>query len=320
MPNIIITQKIPDLTEELLNAAGHTVTILSEDGPLPKEQLIQKITGAEAIISVLTDKIDFEVMQAAGSNLKIIANYAVGFDNIDLEAAKKLNIVVTNTPGVLTEAVAEHTIALILAVAKHINQADAFVRGGQYKHWLPLGFLGNQIWGQTIGIVGLGRIGSFLAEMCFYGFKMNITYFDVKRDERFEMDLKAEYRDLSSLLKEADIVSINVPLLPSTHHLISTKELELMKPSAILVNTSRGPVLDEAALVTALQNKKIAGAGLDVFEFEPALSPGLSDLDNVVLTPHTASATHEAREAMAKIAAQNVIAVLSGQSPLNSVL
>lgn len=323
---IIITQQIPEIAEELLKKAGHSVDVLSQDGPPSREKLLASVKGADAMISVLTDKIDGEVMDGDRAQLKIIANYAVGYDNIDLEAAKQRNIIITNTPGVLTEAVAEHTVALMFAVAKRIAESDKFMRAGKYKHWLPMGLaasgeegLGQQLWGKTMGIVGLGRIGSFLAEICFYGLKMKIVYNDVKRDDRFEMELKAEFHGLPTLLAQSDVVSINVPLLDSTRHLISAKELQIMRKTAILINTSRGPVIDENALVTALREHEIAGAGLDVFENEPNLADGLRDLSNVVLTPHSASATLEARIAMAEIAAQNIIKVLSGKPAMTPV-
>lgn len=319
MSTIIITQEIPEIAQELFKKAGHSVDVLSKDGPLPHSELKKKVAGADAIVSVLTDKIDAEVMDSTGKKLKIIANYAVGFDNIDVKEAKKRAIIVTNTPGVLTESVAEHSVALMFAVAKRIVESDTFVRDGRYKHWMPMGFIGQQLWGKTIGIVGLGRIGSMLAEICYRGLRMRVLYNDMKHDERLEMELGAEYHLLPTLLERADVVSINVPLMPSTRHLISGKELRLMKKTAILINTSRGPVVDEKALVTALKDGTIAGAGLDVFENEPALAPGLSKLANVVLTPHIASATLEARTAMATIVATNVIEALKGNTPPNVV-
>lgn len=317
--NIIITQQIPEIAQELLKKAGHSVKILSKDGPLAPTELRQQAKGADAIISILTDKINGEVMDSAGKNLKIIANYAVGYDNINLEDAKMRNIFVTNTPGALTESVAEHSLALMFAVAKRIVEADTFTRQGKYKHWLPVGFIGQQLWGKTIGIVGLGRIGSMLAEICYRGLRMKILYNDVAHDHRFESELGAQFHALPILLGKSDFISINVPLLPSTRHLIGEKELSQMKPNAILINTSRGPVVDETALVRALEKNKIAGAGIDVFENEPKLTSGLKELKNIVITPHIASATLEARTEMAQIVAKNVIAVLAGREPINPV-
>lgn len=319
MPKIVITQKIPDIAEKMLSEAGYDVDILSHDSPPTPEELRAEVAGATALVTDVNDTVDDALMAAAGDSLKLIANFAVGFNNIDLEAAHKRGIIVTNTPGSLAEAVAEHSIALILAVSKQIVPADKFVRSGQFHYWQPMGFLAPHLWGRTIGIVGLGQIGSFLASICFYGFKMNVLYNDLQRNERFEMDVKAQYCELPELLEQADIVSLNVPLLPSTHHLISTDQLKKMKDTAILINTSRGPVIDEKALVEALQNKEIMGAGLDVFENEPDLEPGLVELDNVVLTPHIASATIEARDDMATLVAKNVIAVLSGHPPISQV-
>jgi glyoxylate reductase len=319
MPKIVITQKIPDIAEKMLSEAGYDVDILSHDSPPTPEELRAEVAGATALVTDVNDTVDDALMAAAGDSLKLIANFAVGFNNIDLEAAHKRGIIVTNTPGSLAEAVAEHSIALILAVSKQIVPADKFVRSGQFHYWQPMGFLAPHLWGRTIGIVGLGQIGSFLASICFYGFKMNVLYNDLQRNERFEMDVKAQYCELPELLEQADIVSLNVPLLPSTHHLISTDQLKKMKDTAILINTSRGPVIDEKALVEALQNKEIMGAGLDVFENEPDLEPGLVELDNVVLTPHIASATIEARDDMATLVAKNVISVLSGHPPISQV-
>lgn len=319
MSKIIITQTIPEIAEQLLKKAGHEVEVLSKLGPPSHSNVKEKIKGAEAIITDVNDKVNSDFFDAAGPDLKIVANFAVGYNNIDLKAAYDRNITITNTPGALAEAVAEHTVALMLAVAKQIIQADKFVRSGKFHYWQPMGFLAPHLWGKTIGIVGLGRIGSFVAEICFNGFKMKVLYNDIKRDERFEMGLKATYHELPTLLKRADIISLNVPLLPETHHLIGSKELNSMKKTAILINTARGPIIDEKALVKALQDKKIAGAGLDVFENEPDLEPGLDKLDNVVLTPHIASATIEARIDMATIVAKNVIAVLDGKGPLSPV-
>lgn len=317
-PLIVVTRKIPDVGLDMLQKK-YVVKISPHDRILKRNELKRIVRGADAILSILTDKIDGEIMDAAGKNLKIVANYAVGFDNIDLKAAAERKIYVTNTPGVLTESVAEHTFALILAVAKRIAEADRFVRGGNYRGWEPELLLGQQLWGKTIGIVGLGRIGSFVTQIAYGGFKMKVLYHDIKRNEEYEMMFSAEYRELSALLKESDIVTLHVPLLPSTHHLIGAKELRTMKKSAILVNTSRGPVVDEKALVTALGKKQIAGAGLDVYEFEPKFAPGLTKLANIILTPHTASATREARDAMSRLAAENIIAALSGKVPPNLV-
>lgn len=315
MAKVFITRKIPEPANELLKNAGFEVDVNSQDKVLTKEELKKAVVGFDAVLSLLSDHIDGEIMDAAGSQLKIIANYAVGFDNIDIEAAKARNILVTNTPGVLTEAVAEHTFALLMAAARRIVEADKFTREGKYKQWEPFGFIGPQVWGKIIGIIGLGRIGSWVGEIAFNGFRMKILYYDVKRNPEFEMENQATFGEIDQILAQADFVTLHVPLIPETRHLINAQKLKLMKNTAILINTSRGPVVDENALVQALENGTINAAALDVFENEPVLTPGLADLPNVVLTPHTASATREAREAMSKIAAENIIAALLGQKP-----
>lgn len=316
MAKVVITRKIPGPAEEMLQKAGFEVSISPKPRPLSREELKNFVVGADAILSLLTDKIDGEIMDATGENLKIVANYAVGFDNINLDDAKKRNIAVTNTPGVLTESVAEHTFALMLAVAKNIVEADKFTRAGHYQSWEPELFLGTQLYQKTIGIIGAGRIGSFVAKAA-KGFEMKILYQDINRNPDFEAATGAQFVDLPALLANADFVSIHVPLLPETKHLLGEAHFNLMKKTAILTNTSRGPVVDEVALVEALKSGTIAGAGLDVYENEPNLTPGLAELKNVVLTPHTASATVETRGAMSKIAAENIIAVLSGKEALN---
>lgn len=316
---VYVTRPIPEEGINLLKKKGFQVDINPENKILSKEELKKVFASYDAVLTLLTDKVDEDVLLASGNDLKIVANYAVGYDNIDVKTATEKKIMVSNTPGVLTEAVAEHTFALLLTVAKRIVEADRFVREGKYKQWEPLGFLGPQIWGKTIGIIGLGRIGSFVAQIAHGGFNMEIIYYDVSKNEEFEMRFSAKYHDLTSLLKKSDFITIHVPLIPSTHHLIGAKELGMMRETAILVNTSRGPVVDEHSLVEALKEKKIAGAGLDVFEHEPDLAEGLNHLPNVALTPHTASATIEARNAMSRIAAENIIAALEGEKPPNLV-
>ena len=318
MAKVFVARPIPEVGVEMLKEK-HEVVVNSENKVLSKEQLKEAVRGVDAILSLLTDKIDGEILESAGTQLKIVANYAVGYDNIDIEAAKKKNIMVSNTPGVLTEAVAEHALALIFSAAKSIVEADKYTRSGKYTQWEPKGFLGPQLTGKKLAVIGLGRIGSMVAEVAHLGLKMNILYHDVKRNEEFESKVDAKFGELDEVLKEADVVSIHVPLLPETKHLINKEKLTLMKKSAILINTSRGPVVDEKALIEALSSKQIWAAGLDVFENEPELSPGLVELPNVVITPHTASATIEARDAMSKLAAENILAALDGQTPLNLV-
>ena len=317
-PTVLITRQIPELATKLLSPVAH-IDQWAHEAPMARNVLLDKVRHVDAILSCLTEKIDEQLFHAAGPQLKIVANYAVGFDNIDLDAARKHNVVVTNTPGVLTEAVAEHALALAFAVARRIVEGDQFVRTNQYHHWLPLGFLGPQLWGKTLGIVGLGRIGSWVAEMAVGGFKMKVLYANPIRDEALELRLGVKHVELDTLLKQADVVTLHTPLMKATHHLIGHRELALMKPSAILVNTSRGPVIDQVALTHALATKQLFGAGLDVFEDESNIPAALRKLPNVVLTPHIASATLEAREAMADIAAKNILAVLAGHPPMNPV-
>ena len=317
---VVVTREIPQNGLELLKKQfGEDLTIHPGD-PMSDPELKAFVQGADAILCLLTDKITPEVLGSAGSNLKIVANMAVGLDNIDIKSATDKGVVITNTPGVLTEAVGEHALALLMSVARRIVESDKFMRTGKFKHWEPLMFLGPQLSGKTLGIVGLGRIGNYFAKICKTAFDMKIVYYDVQRNDAFENEFSAAYSNLDGVLKVSDFVSIHVPLLPSTHHLISEKELKIMKPTAILINTSRGPVIDEVALVKALKEKWIDGAGLDVFEFEPKLTEGLAELDNVILTPHTASATKEARNEMSRLAAQSIVDVIvNKKTPENIV-
>ena len=316
---VFITRRIPEAGPELLMQAGHDVSIAPQDGAISRDALVSGVRGVDGLLSLLTDKIDGEVMDAAGKQLKIIANYAVGFDNIDLQAAKSRGIAVTNTPDVLTETVAEHTFALLLALAHRIPESDRFTRAGKYHGWGPMMLLGRDLAHKTLGVVGLGRIGSLVAQHAVKGFGMSVLYYDVKPNADFEKEMNAKFTSLEDVLAKSDFISIHVPLLPTTRHLMNAERFALMKPTAYLVNTSRGPVVDEAALVLALQKGVIAGAALDVFEKEPELAAGLTGLENVILTPHIASATIETRSRMAELAAKNILAVFAGEPPLTSV-
>lgn len=320
MPKVFVTRQIPEAGIKLLREKGFEVEVSDVDGVLPREQLLLKVKGADAILSLLTDKVNDELFDAAGPQLKIVANYAVGYDNIDVPAAAKRNIVITNTPGVLTESVAEHAIALMFALAHRVVESDQFMRDGKYTGWAPMLFLGNDLVGKTLGLVGLGRIGADVAQRMADGFKMKLVYYDLNRNEELEKQLNLEYKDLENLLKESDFVSIHVPATAETKHLINADRLKMMKPTAYLINTARGPVIDEAALVEALKNGVIRAAGLDVYEQEPKMAPGLAELPNTVLTPHTASATEETRGAMSELAAKNIIEVLEGRASLSQVL
>lgn len=312
---VYITRKIPEAGIKMLQEKGYEVEVSDFDGVLPREKLLEKVKGADAILSLLTDKINDEVMEAAGPQLKIVANYAVGYDNLDLETAKKRGIILTNTPEVLIESVAEQTIALMFAISRRIVESDQFMRDGKYIGWAPFLFLGNDLVGKTLGLVGFGRIGAAVAKRMHDGFEMKIIYYDVKRNEKLEKKYGLQFVDLETLLKESDFVSIHVPLLATTKHLIGEPQLKMMKKTAYLINTSRGPVIDEKALVKALKNNEIKGAALDVYENEPKMVAGLAELPNTVLTPHTASATEETRSKMSELAAENIIAVLEGKTP-----
>lgn len=278
-----------------------------------------KKDGYDGMITLLTDTIDEEVLNAAGSNMKIIANYAVGFNNIDVRRAKEKGITVTNTPDVLTETVAEHTFALILAVTTRTVEADAFVRAKKFTGWEPELLLGIDLRDKTLGIIGAGRIGTRVAEIG-RAFNMKIMYHDVQTNETLEEKTRAiKSESPENLLRNADVISVHLPLNENTRHFIDEGRLSIMKQNAVLVNTSRGAVIDEKALIKALKEKKLFGAGLDVFEHEPKIPNALRTLPNAVLTPHTASASVETREKMAKISAENIIAVLHGGNALNSV-
>lgn len=321
MIKIYITRKIPDKGINLLKEKGYEVDISEKDGVLIKDELKTALKAKEydAVLCLLTDNIDAEIFDAVPS-AKIFANYAVGYNNIDVKEAKKRGVVVTNTPGVLTEAVAEHTVAMILTAVMRIAEGDRFTRAGKYEGWAPELLLGMSLNGKTLGIVGAGRIGSIVANIMKRGFGMNIIYFDIKRNEEFEKATDGKfYENLEDVLKLSDIVTLHVPLLDSTRHLINKERLEIMKRTAYLINTSRGPVVDENALVEALRKGVIAGAGLDVYENEPKLADGLVELQNVVLTPHIASATEETRQKMSEMSAQNIIAFFEGKTPPNIV-
>ncbi len=316
---VFVTRKIPQVGLDLLAQAGHMVEVSELDRPLTRDELKQKVSGVEAILSQLTDKIDEEILDAAGKQLKVVANYAVGYDNINLKDAETRRVLITNTPDVLTDAVADQAFALMMAAARRIAESDRFARAGKYTGWQPFLLLGQDVFGKTLGIVGLGRIGSALAKRAAKGFSMRILYHDQKPNAELDAEIGSKNVEMDELLKTSDFISVHVPLLDSTRHLFSTKQFEMMKKTAVFVNTSRGPVVDEAALLEALKKGDIFGAGIDVWEFEPKLTAGLSELPNIVITPHTASATIEARNNMSKVAAENIIAALKGEVPPNLV-
>lgn len=307
-----------------LKKAGHKIKMYKDAYGISRKDLLALVKGADAIYPLLTEKIDEAVFKAAGPQLKIVANYAVGFDNVDLAAAKKHNVVVTNTPHEkVNEAVAEHTFALMLSLARRIPEADAFAKAKKYKGWNPTLMLGTELDGKTLGIIGAGRIGSSVARRAVTGFGMKLVYADQHRNQAIEKEFKATQLPIEELLQVSDFVTLHVPLLPSTRHLISTAEFSSMKKTAFLINTARGPVVDEKALLRALKTKRIAGAGIDVFECEPAIDCDVTDnlelksFPNAILTPHIGSATIEARQAMGMVAADNILAVLAGKPALN---
>ncbi len=315
---ILVTRSLPGNALDNLAMIAE-IELWNETYPIPDEELKKMIKGKDGLLCLLTDSIDAAVMDSAGDSLKIISNYAVGFNNIDLEAAKKRGIVVTNTPGVLTDATADLAWALLFSVARRIAESDAYLRSGNWTGWDPSLMLGVDITGATLGIVGAGRIGASFA-MKSAGFCMKVVYTDDMPNDSLEKELGAVRLSLDELLSVSDFISLHVPLLPATKHLIGERELRLMKPTAILINTSRGPVIDEAALAVALDKRIIGGAGLDVYEFEPAVNPMLLKQKNAVLLPHIASATNTTREKMAHMAVENLTAFIKGEEPPNRVV
>lgn len=311
--NVYVTRMLPQPAIERLRQHCE-VEINPEDRALSREELLAKVRGRDAVLCLLTDVIDDTVLAAAGPQCKLFANYAVGFNNIDVKAATRRGIMVSNTPDVLTDATADLAWALLFAVARRVVESDRFLRDGRFQGWGPLLLLGQDISGRTLGVIGAGRIGSAFAKRA-QGFAMKVLYHNSRRNRAFEAETGAVYADKETLLREADFVSLHVPLLPSTRHFISTAEFKLMKKTAVLINTSRGPVVDEKALLQALTSGEIWGAGLDVFENEPAVEPGLAACDNVVLLPHIASATIDARTNMGMIAAENILAAMRGERP-----
>lgn len=317
MPKIFVTRRLPEGAMQELESK-FDVQCNPHDRVLTREELLAGVQGKDGILPLLTDRIDDEVLDAAGPQLKMVANYAVGFNNIDVPACTRRRIVATNTPGVLTDTTADLAMTLLLAVARKIVPADSYARAGKYQGWAPLLFLGTDVHHKTLGIMGFGRIGFAMAKRAA-GFDMNIVYHDsVRANSDLEAKVGATFVDKSTLLAQSDFVSLHVPLSPETHHFISAPDLAAMKHSAFLVNTSRGEVLDEKALVRALQQGQIAGAGLDVFEFEPAIEKELTRMDNVVILPHIASASIETRTKMGLVAAENLTAALiEGRRPPN---
>lgn len=313
---IFVTRKIPEEGLKILRK-NHEIEVNSRDRVLSKKEIINVIKGKDGLLCLLTDQIDKEVIES-GKKLKVISNYAVGYNNIDVKTATKHKIPVSNTPGVLTDTTAEMAWALLFSVSRRIVEGDKFTRSGKFKGWAPMLMLGQDISNNTLGIVGTGRIGTAFA-MKSKGFDMKILYYDKKRNKKLENRLNAKQVSLKELLQKSDFISIHVPLLKSTKHMMGEEEFKIMKDTAVFINTSRGSVVDEKALVKALKNKRIFGAGLDVYENEPKITEELKKLDNVVLQPHSASASIKTRTKMAIIAAENMIKGLKGEKPPNCV-
>jgi len=318
MAKVFITRKVPGRTLDMLRQAGHTPDLWDGELPPPPAALAERLALAEAALTLLTDRIDAPLL-AASPALKVIANMAVGYDNVDPREAAHAGVWLTNTPGVLAETAADLAFALLLAAARRVVESDRDTRAGGWRTWSPTGFLGQDVHGATIGIVGLGEIGEAMARRA-RGFSMRILYASRTPKPGAEREFGAQRRELVDLLRESDFVSLHVPLNDETSHMIGDREFRLMKPVAILVNTARGSVVDQDALVTALREGLIAGAGLDVTDPEPLpLSHPLFEFPNVVITPHIASASVATRSRMAEMAAANIIAVLAGDEPLNAV-
>jgi glyoxylate reductase len=314
MSRVVVTGRIPETALEKLRAE-HEVDAWSGPESIGREELLRRVAGADAVVSLLTERIDAELLDAAGPQLKVVANVAVGYDNIDVPACTERGIVATNTPGVLTEATADIALGLILTATRRLGEGERLIRSGQAWKWGMFFLLGSSLQGKTLGIVGMGGIGQATARRA-KAFGMEIVYQSRSEiDPAIAAELGARRVELDELLAISDVVSLHCPYGPATHHLIGAAQLASMKGSAYLVNTARGPIVDEAALASALRDGQIAGAGLDVFENEPSVHPGLLELENVVLVPHLGSATVETRTAMAMLAADNTLAVLSDERP-----
>jgi glyoxylate reductase len=319
-PLVVVTRKLPDAIETRMMELFDT-RLNESDTPLTKAALLEAVKTAEILVPTVTDRIDSSVLAHANPELRLIANYGTGVDHIDVEAAYARGITVTNTPGVLTEDTADMTMALILAVSRRLVEGERVARSGDWPGWSPTSMLGHRITGKRLGILGMGRIGSAVARRA-RGFGLAIHYHNRRRvPEAVENELEATYwESLDQMLARMDIISVNCPHTPATFHLLSARRLALLRPTAIVVNTSRGEVIDEAALTRMLRNKQLAGAGLDVFEHEPAINPRLRELDNVVLLPHMGSATIEGRIDMGEKVVINIKTFVDGHRPPDRVL
>lgn len=316
-PKVFVTRVIPDKGLELIKDFCE-VDLWESELPPSRDELMRRVQGVDGLLCLLTDKVDGEVMDAAGEQLKVISNFAVGYDNIDVNAATARKLPVGNTPDVLTDATADFAFTLMLSAGRRVLEGDRYVRAGKWQTWGPMLLLGTEMRGSTLGLVGFGRIGKAMARRAV-GFDMRVIYYDPS-EARQDQDVKATRVDFETLLEESDFISLHTPLTPDTHHLIDSEALSMMKPSAVLVNTSRGPVVDMDALYEALKFKRIFAAGLDVTEPEPLpANHPLLTLDNIVIVPHIASASKTARDKMAWLAAKNLIAGLRGDHLPNCV-
>jgi glyoxylate reductase len=318
---IYITRRIPETGLKLLQEKGITYDMGTSNVPPTQKEIIKALKKKpyDGVISFLTDKLDKNVFDACPT-AKVFANFSVGYDNVDMEEVKKRNIGVSNTPGTSSTAVAEHAVAFMLTLTTRIDEGDRFMRKGKYKGWDPDLLVGTDLKGKTIGLIGAGQIGTEVAKILHFGFGCNVIYSDITPNSTLEAIIGPTKKETAEILREADIVSLHVPLLPSTHHLINKESLATMKKTAFLVNTSRGGVIDEKELVVALKNKVIKGAAIDVYEFEPKLTKGLTKLSNIVLTPHIASARQSSRDRMSEIAAKNIISAFETGKVINSVI
>jgi glyoxylate reductase len=311
---VLVTRMLPTPAMDAIRARCDA-DVWEDEWAIPRDQLLHRVAGKRGAVTLLTEKVDGEFLDAAGPDLVVVANYAVGFDNIDVAACTERGVLATNTPEVLTETTADTAWALLMAAARRVPEGDRFLRSGTKWIWGPEMMLGQDVHGATLGVVGFGRIGQAVARRA-QGFGMRIVYFDLYRPpEDVERELGAEYREFEDLLAEADLISIHVALTPDTRHLFGAEQFRRMKPTAVIVNTSRGPVIHEAALAAALRDGEIFAAGLDVFEREPEVHPDLLGLDNAVVIPHLGSATVATRNAMGMLAAENLIAGLEGRRP-----
>lgn len=315
MGRVVVTGKVPKPALDILRRAGHEVDTWESEDQQSREQLLAQVCGADALVTLLTEQVDGELLDAAGDQLRVVANVAVGYNNIDVEACRERGVVATNTPGVLTDATADLAMALILMTTRRLGEGERVIRSRTPWQWGMFYLLGSGLQRKTLGVIGLGSIGAATARRA-RAFGMHVIYSSRSQaDPTLENELLAHRVDLDTLLTESDVVSVHAPYSPATHHLLGAEQFAAMKPTAYVINTARGPIIDEEALAAALHGGQIAGAGLDVFEDEPQVHPGLLDCENAVLVPHLGSATVETRTAMATLAADNAVAVLAGEDP-----